>query len=55
MLATVTQRLKDLRRSGQTDTQIRAAKPAADFDAKFGNGFIKPDGFVQMMLDAIPK
>ncbi len=55
MLATVTQRLKDLRRSGQTDAQIRAAKPSADFDARFGNGFIKPEGFVQMMLDAIPK
>ena len=55
MLAQVTQRLKDLRRSGQTDTQIRAAKPSADFDAKFGNGFIKPEGFVQMMLDAIPR
>ncbi len=55
MLATVTQRLKDLRRSGQTDAQIRAAKPSADFDAKFGNGFIKPEGFVQMMLDAIPR
>jgi cyclase len=55
MLATVTQRIKELRRSGQTDAQIRAAKPAAEFDAKFGGGFIKPEAFVQMMLDATPK
>jgi glyoxylase-like metal-dependent hydrolase (beta-lactamase superfamily II) len=55
MLAAVTQRIKDLRRSGQTDTQIREAKPTADFDARFGGGFIKPEGFVQMMLDAVQR
>jgi glyoxylase-like metal-dependent hydrolase (beta-lactamase superfamily II) len=55
MLATVTQRIKDLRRSGQTDTLIREAKPTADFDARFGGGFIKPEGFVQMMLDAVQR
>lgn len=55
MLATVTQRIKDLRRGGQTDTQIRDAKPTAAFDARFGGGFIKPEGFVQMMLDAVPR
>lgn len=55
MLATVTQRIKDLRRSGKTDEQVRAAKPAADYDARFGGGFMKPDQFVQMMLDAVPR
>jgi len=55
MVATVTQRIRDLRKSGQSDAQIRAAKPSADFDGKFGNGFIKPEGFVQMMLDATPR
>jgi cyclase len=55
MLATVTQRIKDLRRSGKTDEQVRAAKPSADFDARYGGGFMKPDQFVQMMLDAVPR
>lgn len=55
MLATVTRRIQDLRRSGQTDAQIIAAKPAAEFDAKYGGGFIKPEQFVLMMLGAIPK
>lgn len=55
LLATVTQRIKDLRRSGKTDSEIRAAKPAAEFDARYGGGFIKPDQFVQMMLDAVPR
>ncbi len=55
LLATVSQRIKDLRRAGKKDDEIRAAKPAADFDATYGGGFIKPDQFVQMMLDAIPR
>lgn len=55
MLATVIQRLKDLRRAGKTDAEVRAARPAADFDARFGGGFTKPEQFVQMMLNALPK
>ena len=55
LLATVTQRIKDLRRTGKSDDEIRAAKPAADFDVKYGGGFIKPEQFVQMLLGVIPK
>lgn len=55
MLATVTQRIKDLRRAGKNDEQVRAAKPSADFDAAWGGGFIQPERFVQMMLDGIPR
>ncbi len=55
LLATVTQRIKNLRRDGRSDEQIRAAKPAAEFDARYGGGFIRPEQFVQMMLGAIPK
>ena len=55
LLATVTQRIKQLRRDGRSDEQIRDAKPAADFDARYGGGFIKPEQFVQMMLGAIAK
>ncbi len=55
MLATVTQRIKDLRRAGKTDAEVRAANPAADFDATYGKGFIGADRFVLMMLDAVPR
>lgn len=55
LLATVTQRIKQLRRDGRSDDEIRAAKPAAEFDAKYGGGFIKAEQFVQMMLGAIAK
>jgi cyclase len=55
MLAAVTQRIKDLRREGKTDDQVRDAKPSAEFDAKWGGGFFKPDQFVQMMLSAVAR
>ena len=55
LLATAVQRIKDLRRSGKSDDDIRAAKPLADFDAKYGGGFLKPEQFVQMLLGVIPK
>ena len=55
MLATVVQRITDLRRAGKSDDEIRGAKPTGDFDARFGNGFIKPELFVQMMLATVPR
>ena len=55
MLATLTQRIADLRRAGKTDEQVRAAKPTADHDAAWGQGFIKPDQFVQLVLNGLPK
>jgi cyclase len=50
MLVSVVQRIQELRRAGKSDTEIRAAKPSAEFDARFGAGFVKPEAFVQMML-----
>jgi cyclase len=50
MLVSVVQRIQELRRAGKSDTEVRAAKPAAEFDARFGAGFVKPEAFVQMML-----
>jgi cyclase len=55
MVAAVTLRIKALRAAGRNDADIRAAKPAAEFDARFGGGFIKPDVFVQQMLDVSAK
>ena len=54
-LATVLQRIKDLRQASKSDDEIRSAKPAADFDARYGNGFIKPELFIQMLLAALPR
>ena len=50
MLVTLTQRIQDLRRAGKSEADIRAAKLSADFDARFGGGFIKPEAVVQMLI-----
>lgn len=50
MLATVVQRVKDLRAAGRSDAEIRAAAPSAEFDARYGGGFIKPEAFVAQIL-----
>ena len=55
MLATATQRIKDLRRAGKSDEEIRAARPTADLDARYGGGFIKPEQFTMMLLGVITK
>lgn len=55
MLASVTQRIKAQRLAGRSDDQIRAAGITAEFDERFGKGFVKPEQFVQMMLGAIPR
>ena len=55
MLAGLVQRLKDLRQAGRSDADIRAAKPTAEFDARYGGGFIKPDAFVQQLLSLMAR
>lgn len=55
MLATVSQRIRAQRAAGQSNEQIAASAPSAEFDAKFGGGFIKADRFVQMMLGAMAR
>ncbi len=46
MLATVRDRIVKLVRAGKTQEQVLAAQPTREFDAKWGNGFMKPDVWV---------
>jgi glyoxylase-like metal-dependent hydrolase (beta-lactamase superfamily II) len=55
MLATVTARIKAARAAGKGNEEIVASAPAAEFDAKWGGGFIKAPQFVQMLLGAMPR
>lgn len=55
LIATVSQRIKELRQAGRSDVEIKAAKPAAEFDAEYGRGFIRGDRFIDMMLGVIAK
>jgi cyclase len=49
MLLTVGERLQALARDGRSLQDAIAAKPTAEFDAVWGQGFFKPDQFVGMM------
>jgi cyclase len=52
MLATVTTRVKAMLKDGKKADEIKAAKPSAEFDQKWGNAFISPNVFIDMLVAA---
>ena len=52
MLATVTGRVKALMKAGKKVDEIRAANPSAEFDEKWGKGFISAPRFIEMLVAA---
>ena len=48
MLRTVQHRLEALIAEGKTLEEVLAAKPTAEFDAAWGQGFLKPDRWVEI-------
>ncbi len=53
MLAQVRDRVAKLKAEGKTAEQIVAAKPTADFDEKWGGGFMKPDVWVGLVFESM--
>jgi glyoxylase-like metal-dependent hydrolase (beta-lactamase superfamily II) len=49
MLATVSGRIKQMIRDGRKLEEITASKVSADFDEKWGKGFIAPNKFAEMI------
>ncbi|MEQ1517080.1 MAG: MBL fold metallo-hydrolase [Usitatibacteraceae bacterium] len=49
MLASVSARVKALVKEGKKLEEIRATNPTADFDEKWGKGFLNPRSFVEML------
>ena len=49
MLATARDRVSALVKAGKTLEQATAAKPLAELDAKWGQGFLKADPFVSIL------
>jgi cyclase len=47
-------RVAKLKAEGKTKEAAVAAKPSAEFDAKWGQGFVKPDVFVGIVYDSLP-
>ena len=55
MLATVHERMTKLIKEGKSIDEIVAAKPTADYDAKWGGGFLKPSQWVQIVYSVMQK
>ena len=55
MLAGIRDRVKALVAQGKTLQQVLAAKPSAQWDAKWGKGFLNPDGFVSAVHRSLPE
>jgi cyclase len=53
MLVMVRDRIEKLKRSGRTEKEAVAAKPTADLDPAWGNGFVKPDAFVTIVYNTL--
>ncbi len=52
MLSTVTGRVKALLKQGKTADEIKAAKPSAEFDEKWGKAFLPPSSFIDSLIAA---
>jgi cyclase len=55
IVATVSARVKALVAQGKPLEEIKAAKVSADFDEKWGKGFIRPDRFAEMLARPLLK
>ncbi|MBW2564175.1 MAG: MBL fold metallo-hydrolase [Deltaproteobacteria bacterium] len=53
MLLTVHDRISKLLKNGKSVDEIVAAKPTADFDSKWGKGFLKPDQWVMIVCSVM--
>lgn len=51
MLASVSEKIKTMIKDGKTLEQVLAAKPTAEYDAVWGNGFLKPQKWVEMLYE----
>lgn len=55
MLRTVRSRVKTLVDKGTSLVDVKAAKPTADLDGVWGNGFMQPDTFVEIVYTGLLK
>ena len=49
MLAAIRDNIAALIKQGKSLEQVTAAKPTAEFDEAWGNGFLKPESFVKIV------
>lgn len=55
MLQTVSARIESMIAEGQSLEAVQAAAPTADYDPRWGGGFIRPDRFVAMLYEDLSR
>ncbi len=55
MLLVVRDNVKKLVDAGKSEAEVIAARPTASLDARWGNGFLKPDKFVKIVYSDLAK
>ena len=53
MLTAIREKVAALKKQGRSADEAVAAKPTAQYDAKWGNGFVKPDMFVKLVYQGV--
>lgn len=53
MIMTIRDRVKQMIDSGQTEAQVLAQHPTAEFDARWGHGRVTPDAFVGAVYNSL--
>jgi len=53
VLKTLRDRIAKLKAEGKSRDEVIAAKPTADYDAKWGTGFLKGDAFTGLAYDSL--
>lgn len=53
VIATIRDRVREMKRSKKTLAQVQAAKPSAQFDAQWGKGMISPNDFVALVYNTL--
>ncbi len=53
MLNAIRDKVADLKQQGKSADEAVAAKPTAQFDAKFGKGFVTPEMFVKLVYQGV--
>jgi hypothetical protein len=52
MLVVMRDRIRALAQAGRTADQVVAARPSAEFDARWGSGRVSPEAFVRSVYRA---
>jgi glyoxylase-like metal-dependent hydrolase (beta-lactamase superfamily II) len=53
VIATIRDRVREMKRGKKTLAQVQAAKPSAQFDAEWGKGMIAPNDFIALVFNTL--